>query len=63
MLKRVLTGWKMQPDELELGNHYFAAIIAKIESGKSHQRVLNSWRNFDEEQHVILNVFGKLEAY
>lgn len=47
-------------DELELGNHYFAAITAKIESGKSHQRVLNSWRNFDEGQHVVLNVFGKL---
>lgn len=63
MLKKNADYWLVdEADELELENHYFASIIAKIESSKNYQRMLNSWENFDEEQDscMVLSVFDKL---
>ena len=63
MLQQNAVSWLVDgADEQEFENHYFVAIIAKIGAGKNLQRMLNSRRNFDEEQDgcMVVSVFDKL---
>lgn len=63
MLQQNADSWMVdEADEQEFENHYFVVIIAKIGAGKNHQRMLNSWRNFDEDQDrcMVVSVFDKL---
>lgn len=63
MLQQNADSWLVdEADEQEFEKHYFVAIIAKIGAGKNHQRMLNSWRNFDEDQDscMVISVFDKL---
>lgn len=42
---------------LELDNHHFATIVAKIEKESNYQWMLNGGRNFDEQDIYFIFEF------